>query len=237
MSNCRQKKKQRTDGMKRGRQEHQKDEKIITDKTDEDTKERRKDLEQEICVITWNVNTSSAQYDFLRDMAQCQADMVMFQETQNWQENGTARELCGLAIPLEPLAHAVVSQVLLSVHMAAWRGKNHQWMSIFCTLRVHPPASPSSGTCAPLAAGIAEGVITLVPAQYYRCDVSPCQVRRGLQERDRKKGLISQIKLAMEQDELNVTHKPDIQSLHGTRRPVSLKTEVEKSSCEQQYDR
>ena len=50
--------------MKRGRQEHQNDEKIITDKTNEDTKERRKDLEQEICVITWNVNTSSAQYDF-----------------------------------------------------------------------------------------------------------------------------------------------------------------------------
>ena len=29
---------------------------------------------------------------FLRDMAQCQADVV-FQETQNWQENGTAEEL------------------------------------------------------------------------------------------------------------------------------------------------
>ena len=89
-------KRQRTDGMKidgRGRQEHQKEDKIIPDKTDEDTKERQKDLEQETCVITWNVNKSSAQYDFLRDMAQCQANVVMFQETQNWREDGTAEEL------------------------------------------------------------------------------------------------------------------------------------------------
>ena len=60
-------KRQRTNGMKidgRRRQEHQEDEKIIADKTDEDTKERQKDLEQEKCVITWNVNKSSAQYDF-----------------------------------------------------------------------------------------------------------------------------------------------------------------------------
>ena len=81
-------KRQRTDGMKidgRRRQEHQKEDKITTDQTDEDTKERQKDLEQEICVITWNVNKSSAPYDFLRDMAQCQANVVMFQETQNWQ--------------------------------------------------------------------------------------------------------------------------------------------------------
>ena len=39
-----------------------------------------------MCVITWNVNKSSAQYDFLCDMAQCQANVVMFQETQNWQD-------------------------------------------------------------------------------------------------------------------------------------------------------
>ena len=44
-------------------------------------------------MINWNVNKSSAQYDFLRDMAQCQANVVMFQETQNWQEDGTAEEL------------------------------------------------------------------------------------------------------------------------------------------------
>ena len=53
----------------RRRQERQKEDKIIIDKTDENTKERQTDLEQEMCVITGNVNKSSAQYDFWRDMA------------------------------------------------------------------------------------------------------------------------------------------------------------------------
>ena len=85
-------KRRRTDEMKidgREAQEHKRD-KIIAHKTDEDKKERREDLEQEICVITWNVHESSAQYDFLRDMAQCQANVVIFQETQKWQTDGTA---------------------------------------------------------------------------------------------------------------------------------------------------
>ena len=78
---------------RRRRLEHLEEEKMITDKTDEDTKVRRKDLEQEMCVTTWNVNKSSAQDDFLRDMAQCQANVVMSQETQNWQEDGPTEEL------------------------------------------------------------------------------------------------------------------------------------------------
>ena len=96
-------KRQRTDGMKidgRRRQEHQKENKIFTHKTDEDTKGRQKGLEKEICVITWNVHKSLAQYDFLRNMAQCQANVVMFQETQNWHEDGTAEEL-GWTLPKE----------------------------------------------------------------------------------------------------------------------------------------
>ena len=44
-------------------------------------------------MITWNVNKSSAQYDFVRDMVQCQANVVMFQEIQNWQDDGTAEEM------------------------------------------------------------------------------------------------------------------------------------------------
>ena len=51
------------------------------------------DLDHEICVITWNVNKSSAQHDFLCDMAQGQANVLMFQETENWQPDGTAEEL------------------------------------------------------------------------------------------------------------------------------------------------
>ena len=75
----------------REKQEHQKENK--TTETEDDEKKRGKDLEHQICVITWNVNKSSAQYDFLCDMAQCQANVVMFQETPNWQADGTAEEL------------------------------------------------------------------------------------------------------------------------------------------------
>ena len=87
-------KRQWTDGMKidgRRKQQHQKENKIITDKTDEDTKEKH--LEQERCGIRWNFSTSSAQYDFLRYMAQRQFNVVMYQETQDWQADGTAEEL------------------------------------------------------------------------------------------------------------------------------------------------
>ena len=61
----------------RRRQEHQNKNTIITDKTDKDTKGRQKGLEEEIRVVTWDVNKSSAQYDFLRDMAQCQANVCL----------------------------------------------------------------------------------------------------------------------------------------------------------------
>ena len=44
-------------------------------------------------MITWNVNKSSAQYHFLSDVAQCQANEAMFQETQNWQPDGADGKL------------------------------------------------------------------------------------------------------------------------------------------------
>ena len=69
-------------------QEHQKEE-----RTDEEKTERGKEMEHEICVVTWNVNKSSAQYDFLCDVAQNQAKVVMCQGTQNWQDDGTAEKL------------------------------------------------------------------------------------------------------------------------------------------------
>ena len=53
-----------------------------TTKTDEDKDYGDKDDEHEICVISWNINRSSARYDFLRDVAQCQGDVAMFQETR-----------------------------------------------------------------------------------------------------------------------------------------------------------
>ena len=42
-----------------------------------------------------NINMSSAHYDILRDVAQCQANVVMFQETQNWRGDGAAEEIGG----------------------------------------------------------------------------------------------------------------------------------------------
>ena len=43
-------------------------------------------------VITWNVSKSSAQCDFLSGVAQGQANVAMFQETQNWHPDGAAEE-------------------------------------------------------------------------------------------------------------------------------------------------
>ena len=87
-------KRQRTESKEidgREKQEHQKENK--TTETEDDEKKRGKDLEHQICVITWNVNKSSAQYDFLCDMAQCQANVVMFQETPNWHGGRTGMDL------------------------------------------------------------------------------------------------------------------------------------------------
>ena len=52
------------------------DDKRSTMKTDKDKEYPDKDTEHEICVSSWNINKSSARYNFLRDVA-------MFQETQN----------------------------------------------------------------------------------------------------------------------------------------------------------
>ena len=54
--------------------------------------EAKADVEQHVCVISWNVNKSSAQCDILRDMAHIQADVAILQETQNWKKGGVANE-------------------------------------------------------------------------------------------------------------------------------------------------
>ena len=63
------------------------------EKTDQDQKQRGRDTDHDVCVISWNVNKSSAQDDFLCDVARCQAGVVMFQETQKWQPDSTTEEL------------------------------------------------------------------------------------------------------------------------------------------------
>ena len=58
--------------------EHKKNDERSTTKTGEDKDYGDKDFEHERCVISWNINKSSAHYNFLRDMAQCQVNVAMF---------------------------------------------------------------------------------------------------------------------------------------------------------------
>ena len=64
------------------------------DKKNEDrrlkTQETKADSNQELCVVSRNVNKSSVQYDFLRDVDQIQANVAMLHETQNWKKYGAA---------------------------------------------------------------------------------------------------------------------------------------------------
>ena len=52
---------------------HKKNEDVrSTTKTHEDNDFGDENVVHEICVISWNINKSSARHDFLRDVAQCQ---------------------------------------------------------------------------------------------------------------------------------------------------------------------
>ena len=83
----------KTDGREKEEQQKHDDERSTMNK-DKDKQYPDKDKEHEISVSSWNINKSSARYDFLRDMAQCQVDVAMFQETQNWHhEDGAAAEV------------------------------------------------------------------------------------------------------------------------------------------------
>ena len=45
----------------------------------------------------------------LNDVAQCQANVVMFQETQNWQDDGTAEELVWTVLKEEKDGKAAIA--------------------------------------------------------------------------------------------------------------------------------
>ena len=79
----------KTDGREVEEQKKHDDERSTT-KTDKDKEYGDKDIEHEICVSSWNINKSSARCDFLRDVAQCQVDVAMFQ--------------CGWSGLMEPLS-------------------------------------------------------------------------------------------------------------------------------------
>ena len=72
----------KTDGREVDEQKKHDDERS-TIKADKDKQNADKDMEHEICVSSWNIDWSSARYDFLREVAQCQVDVAMFQETVN----------------------------------------------------------------------------------------------------------------------------------------------------------
>ena len=58
---------------------------MTEEKTDDDDGRRGKDVEHEICVITWNVNKSSEQYDFPSDVAQCWSEIGnQMSRRKNW---------------------------------------------------------------------------------------------------------------------------------------------------------
>ena len=82
----------KTDGREAGEQKKHDDERS-TIKTDKDKEYADKDMEHEIRVSSWNINKSSERWDFLRDVAQCQVDVAMFQQTDNWHEDGVAAEV------------------------------------------------------------------------------------------------------------------------------------------------
>ena len=48
------------------------------------------DRDFDLCVLSWDVTQSSAQYDILRDLALMQAQVAMLQEKQNWKKDRTA---------------------------------------------------------------------------------------------------------------------------------------------------
>ena len=58
----------------------------------EDEADKDVALALEICVLSWNINKSSAPYDFLCDVAQYQVNVAMFQAAQNWRDDGCAEE-------------------------------------------------------------------------------------------------------------------------------------------------
>ena len=89
-------KRQRTDGMKidaRRRQEHQKENKIVTHKNDEDTKGRQKAWRKR---YVWSLGTST---NHQHSMTFCVTWLIVrpmslcFRRPHNWHEDGTAEEL------------------------------------------------------------------------------------------------------------------------------------------------
>ena len=99
-------------------------------KTDKDKENADKDMEHEICVISWNINKSSARYDFSRDVAQCQVDVAMCQETQNWHEEGAAAEVGWSLFQVEKEGHAAIAMGKKNINLLRFTRSSTRWVII-----------------------------------------------------------------------------------------------------------
>ena len=101
-------------------------------KTDRDKAYPDKHNAHEICVSSWNIK-SSARYDFLRDMAQCQVDPAMFQETQNWHnEGGAAAEVGWNLFHLEKEGKMATAARKKNMNLLKHARRSTRWVLSLC---------------------------------------------------------------------------------------------------------
>ena len=73
---------------------------------------------------------SFARYDFLRDVAQCQVDVAMFEETQNWHEDGVAAEVGWSFFQLEKEGKTVVAARKKNMYLLKHARRSTRWVLI-----------------------------------------------------------------------------------------------------------
>ena len=81
-------------------------------------------------VSSWNTNKSSARYDFMRDMVQCQVDVAMFQETLNWHhEDGAAADVGWNLFHLEKMERRGIA-VRKNMNLSKHARRSTRWVFI-----------------------------------------------------------------------------------------------------------
>ena len=120
----------KTDGREVEEQKKHDDERS-TSKMDKDKEYADKDNEHEICVSSRNTNKSSARYDFLRDVAQCQVDVAMFQETQQWHhEDRAAAEVGWSTFHLAKEGKTAIAVRKKNMNLLKLAGRSTRWVLI-----------------------------------------------------------------------------------------------------------
>ena len=120
----------KTDGREVEEQKKHDDERS-TIKMDKDKEYADKDNEHEICVSSRNINKSSARYDFLRDVAQCQVNVAMFQETQQWHhEDRAAAEVGWSPFHLAKEGKTAIAVRKKNMNLLKLAGRSTRWVLI-----------------------------------------------------------------------------------------------------------